>query len=438
MGFNEGFKKGLKKSWKASPIYQRTIGDYKAVNKFLRYPSISGATDLYTRSKQSQALQRGLFKTAVDHFSSPKRKAETSLPSPPPTKKTKRAQDKLGMPKKYTKTSRSYKKKYSKRAKVQRRPRKTNSRSKLVLAKGVKTWLKLAYKPPRKIRDTLRDKHPVTYQVDRGFTTTSAGGQQGVWRLGTSTEQVFSSSRLKSLFNTGSVFYDTATPQINQEQNPPAGYGGRKFYVKSCTSNIQLVNQGPTTCKATLYILTSRNTEENYARSSNAEWAAGLIDTTGPWTVGSINDVDAKPTDAKGFNMKWNVVKKVQMFLNAGQEHVISYKFQPNRWVDYDYVDEYDTIKGITHEYLLVQHGLMGDDTANWAGGSSYQTPTKLAGSITDHYTGTIVRSYPRIHYQVSGFTAVTPINGGAATKIYGIVDASGATVDTTDATNYA
>lgn len=228
----------------------------------------------------------------------------------------------------------------------------------------------------------------------------------------------------------------SAVPNINN------GYKALRLNIKNIKSTITLVNQGPSTAEIEIMIIMYKNTTSS-AKTALTYWQQGLddidqnitnrVDTTtaGYSTTYAKIDPDMKPYLSKDFTkMYWTVGKK-KLSLETGREHKEVFNFNINRFIDYDHVNDFDKIKGMTCELLIFTKGAIGDTNNDLTIGTITYGPSKVVGVINTKVYAQMINAMPRQWSAPTQFDA-------AAVNLYTINDENGNVVNLETATNYA
>lgn len=108
----------------------------------------------------------------------------------------------------------------------------------------------------------------------------------------------------------------------------------------------------------TIYNVIARNT--NYLAAAGVatdpltSWTTALTDEG---NVASYLNMNQLPTMGKNFNMNWKVLKKTNVELAAGRQHVHEFTFKPKMLIDTEYFSKYQNIKGITCFEFVIHWG---------------------------------------------------------------------------------
>lgn len=177
-----------------------------------------------------------------------------------------------------------------------------------------------------------------------------------------------------------------------------------KLYYKGTEHQIQFMNAGPTTCEFEIYICIDKTTNA-VGQIPNLVWSDAIANESNDVTVPveSATDLWLRPTSFKGFNIAfWT--KRIKCVLTAGEKCNLNVHIYPQRLLDMQYVDDYDSIRGITHQIMVVQRGSLGDGTQTFAvtAGQQSITPSKLVWMTKRSMKGSILGTLPRVHKQVS------------------------------------
>jgi len=356
---------------------------------------------------------------------SKKRKKETVVKS-----KNMKKYGKKRMGKKLRSAKKAGKKKYGKKLSKRGSNRQRNGGS-------GSYQVSLLYKKPKGVKEStaLSQNWQVTKTVT--FGNSAAMGRQEANEI---TDPPFNRADLIRCYESAGKFYNYGgAAWITSNETIGGGHlaadGGKLFYVKSCEAIYDLTNQGPTTSEITMYFCVPKNTTDN-APDPLGLWDAGYSTNALNNTAKTRTWIGAKPTESKLFNFGWTVFKKLSFKLNPGAEQQINTKFAINRYLDTDYINEYETIKGISIRTLVVTNGVVGDSAKTIASGVISTTPSKICGVCNMVYKGHMGTTFPTSRCVIG--TQLTTAAAGVANQIFSIVDASGAIVDPNLNTVYA
>jgi len=225
-----------------------------------------------------------------------------------------------------------------------------------------------------------------------GYVTAGASSNQGV-QAATLLSSI-TSTQLTELF-----------VALNNAVTPTANQASYKFQYKRVNQVIQFANAGPTTCEFEIYVLIDKVTlavPSNPVTIWNAAVPGEANDTAAP--VESAADLWTKPTDYKLFNINyWS--KRVRCFLTPGEKCELTINFSPNRIMDTQYMNAYQSVRGLTFHVLIVQRGSLGDGTQTLAvtPGEQTITPSKLIWMYKRTIHGSLLAVRPRVTKQVGG-----------------------------------
>ncbi len=92
-------------------------------------------------------------------------------------------------------------------------------------------------------------------------------------------------------------------------------------------------------------------------------------------------------------------MEKISISLGVGRSHTDVFKFALNRYIDTAYAAEFDQIRGVTVQCLLIGRGQAADNLNTFAVGNVGLTRAKVLGVCRAEYKSTIVSDTPK-HYQ--------------------------------------
>lgn len=188
--------------------------------------------------------------------------------------------------------------------------------------------------------------------------------------------------------------------------NIPAGVntGVRKMYLGLQQTMIEFQNAGNTTCEFEIYVLIDKNTGP--LSSPGLVWDNAIVaeEFNAATPTEGKTDLWNKPTTYKGFNIAfWT--KRYRCMLTPGENCKFTLNFNPGRILDTKYLQDYVSIRGMTHHIMVVQRGVLGDSTKTKTvtlDGQSL-TPSKLIWLIKRTSHGSILNTLPKITKQRDG-----------------------------------
>jgi len=258
-------------------------------------------------------------------------------------------------------------------------------------------------KPPRK------SHYQVIQKLGNNSTlvvTTTGGTQAPAGRQATGTYFIANSKNdVQLCWSSGSKFYNASAAAFVSPSMSAAAVKCNKFFLKAVHSKIELTNQSPAVSNLEIWTVISKVTKPLYV-APQSDWQLGLDDQAP--TVESVDEVGVRPTQSKLFNMNWRVksVKKIQLM--GGETHTHFNKFYCNRYMDAEYWNTYEQIRGITMVTFIINWGQIGDTSNAAALGTITTVPTKIIGLIQKTYTYSIASAFPK-NYTTSGSLATDP-----------------------------
>jgi len=275
-----------------------------------------------------------------------------------------------------------------KRAKTASREKKFKPKGTTIIGKGLAgetTSVSLTNKMPKKSKYNII-KHignNSTYVVNSVQGTVSAAGLQNNATYFLTNSQ----TDVQNAWAAGSAFYEGGA--VQQPSMTNVGFKVSKFFLKNSHVKCEFTNQSPAICNFEIWTVISKVTKPTY-RSPGQDWADGIADQDG-LGVESINTAGFRPTQAKLFNMNWKVKSRKRVSLMGGETHTHNSNFQVNRYMDSEYFNTYQQIRGITMVTFVVQWGQVADTTNGPSIGAITVAPTKLIAYVQKTYTYSIV-----------------------------------------------
>jgi hypothetical protein len=161
------------------------------------------------------------------------------------------------------------------------------------------------------------------------------------------------------------------------------------------------------------------------SNSPDTDWTNGLVDMRIDAGVTAITFPYCVPTSSKNFNIGWNIVKRTKVELGMGRSHEHVFNFSPNRMIDTQYAEEYNNIRGVTYQCMVIVRGLLADDTPAFGPSANVSfTRAKVIYVSRAKFISRCVAVKPRNYVQVNtvpislATTNVQNEASGAATGI--------------------
>lgn len=258
-----------------------------------------------------------------------------------------------------------------------------------------KSRLVVKYKIPKAIKMVTKLGNVATHLQIRKFAIVTQQSKQEARTV----DYVFNSVDIGTCFNDAARIFDTADTYITQNIASSITGQSKKFLLKSCYSELRIVNQSPSTSEFEIYVLMSKNSEVG-GTSPEEHWNEGLLHQRMGQGIMSKNDPYTVPTTSKSFNLHWKVVKKITGSLNPGADHVNTFNFHPNRIIDTQYVNDFGDLKGITYAYMIVARGKPGDDQKQYDITSANKIGlcrAKLIGTVKNTYKTQMLSTFNRV-----------------------------------------
>jgi len=348
------------------------------------------------------------------------------------------------------KVSKYYKGKKSKNPKTAKNPKKPRRAkragrvkqrggfSKTVMNPPYGSYFTIKYQKPRSWDPISFSKQTAKLCYNQTFGLNSVAGRQGVNSIGNDGKLCRPVHMLR-LFDIGSRFWNATTSswvQLSSSAQPLAAYN--KFMLLSAVQTIKLTNQSPSTCEVDVYFVQSKVSDDSPYEDPSSCWTQGLVATDAG--IGALAPdtfdiaIESKPTSVKNFNMKWRIIKKLCYTMNPGTETKVVYKFKPNRYFDTAYCQEFQTIRGISHDVMFAIRGVSADTTQGVSVGTVTLTPAKMVGTSYIEYTAKMCSVFPEINVVDTNLPTLTFGTG----NLFSIADASGTVVNNNQNTVFA
>jgi len=164
---------------------------------------------------------------------------------------------------------------------------------------------------------------------------------------------------------------------------------------------MELTNQSPAVCNLEIWTVMSKVTKVTYTNPED-DWNTGDADSS---STATNSWVGSKPTESKFFNMNWKVksVKKLQLAGGSTHTHVVD--FNCRRYIDTEYWNKFQQIRGLTVAVFCIAWGQVGDTSNNPTVGSITTVPVKIIGQQNRMYFYDMINAFPRQIYH--GITAL-------------------------------
>lgn len=273
-----------------------------------------------------------------------------------------------------------------------------------------KSFRKLRYKVPKEMKIMKKVGNVATYRTNNVVQLVGTNGLQcvsgdivmDIGNLGLPI--IYSKTAIGELYDKAAIAY-TRNPDGTGGAFKTQPYDintgtARKFFLKKAGYHIQISNQAPSTVEVDCYWLMNKTTNE-VATDPITAWQKGLTETTQGQNSAEaiIRFPGSKPTDSKAFNLEYKVLNKTKVFMVPGADHIFKYEFDVNRILDTSYLTQFERIKGITLQFMLVAKGSVADSSNTKALGTITTTDVKLAGVVTEFYQTQLLSYWPRVTY---------------------------------------
>lgn len=183
-----------------------------------------------------------------------------------------------------------------------------------------------------------------------------------------------------------------------------AAYGAStKLLVSSVQHVMEFNNVGPTTAEMDVYIFTDKCTQP-IASQAGAVWDSALAAEasilTGPLEFKTKPWL--RPTTHKGFNIAY-WTKSVKCSLTPGESCRLTVNFNCRRMLDTQYYKDFQAIRGITHQIVIVARGTLADSTKTLTVTANGQSlaPAKIVWMCKRTWRGSQLTSVPRVSRQI-------------------------------------
>lgn len=200
-------------------------------------------------------------------------------------------------------------------------------------------------------------------------------------------------------------FYNN-TSGADVQDVPVANYMGQKFLLETLKRTTTYTNQSPVKVTMCIYDLVAKQNCNNSTTNPATLWGNGLTDDAGTGS-GSLNVPDEDPRASKVFNLFWKVSKKTRVVLEPGREFVHVFGKTFNKLIDYEWINNFSILQGITMVQMIVLYGGLVDDNPLATGTSNVTlAPAKVVAMQRTFYSIRQVTVFPR--KQASSSSMVT------------------------------
>lgn len=300
---------------------------------------------------------------------------------------------------------------YKKRKSVKTRfkPRRGGSRSKTKTKRRntEKSWDRdgngIAYK-----KATLTYKRSKTFNVTKMLTSLSR--RSFVFAGGAISDQGLQNTTVVTEIKTPELI--TMFTALRGGVVIPATQASIVFNLNSILYEIEFSNSGPTAIEIDIHHMIDKQSGLVTLGTPMSIWGLGLADevSTAPTTA---QTPWLKPTAVKRFNLAY-WTKTYSKSLSPGEKIKLTLRHNVNRVLDYQYLDQFQCIRGITSQVMVTQRGAICDGNQAFAVTALRQTlsRSKLIWLVKYTLEGQLLNSYPKINYTNSGLPGVlvTPL----------------------------
>jgi len=201
---------------------------------------------------------------------------------------------------------------------------------------------------------------------------------------------VLANSAMRRLDATGSV----ATRPLIQ-----AGQRNFKILLQEVMCETSFTNASPANITFDIFWLLAKTTKE-ISDDPGVDFLDGLADENVGVTSSPVSAyaIGCNPLQVKRFNINWTLLKKTSVSLGVGRSHTDCMKFKPNRYLDTNYADQFDQIRGISVRMLILSRGTVCDNNQGIVPGTVAVARAKLLGVSRSQYKMTMVSDTPK-HY---------------------------------------
>lgn len=330
----------------------------------------------------------------------------------------------LKNPDKVAKVGRALAKRVNSRQKSQSQlKRGRNNKRRKITGKGLagkESFTGIYNKPPKKSAFNVIKKigNTSVYVAQQTNSDLIVAGRQKV----TTFSNLVTKPDMQAAWNVASNFYTGSA--VVSESNTGAGYQSNKFLLKKAVLKMELSNSSPAVTNMEIWTCMSKVTKPTFV-SAASDWTTALNDEGGT----AVNTyVGARPTGCKLFNMNWKVKSIHKLQLMGGQQHTNICSFNVNRYIDTEYFNTYEQIRGITISVMIITWGQIGDTSNGYSIGTISTTPCKIIANQTRTYTYEMVNVWPRQIFQGNTTLGQEPL-----THLYVLNEESGLVADVQD-----
>jgi len=270
------------------------------------------------------------------------------------------------------------------------RPRNGGSRTKTKTKKrSQRSWDRdgngIAYK-----NDTLTYKKSKQFKLTEILTAKCSHGI--VFSGGSVSPQGFQAAKNITTLSTVEIkpFYETlnnGAPILPYNRSV-------EFNLAQIRYDLEFNNCGPAAMEVDIYHLIDKVTSITQNLGPKEEWDLGLADQGGPTYVPNQLDPWQSPNSVKRFNLLfWT--RKYTKSLSPGEKIRLTLRHNVNRVLDYEHLQKFVTIRGITSRIFIVQRGTICDGNNDPVVAADRQTicRTKMVHMIKYQMLGQLIQS---------------------------------------------
>lgn len=193
----------------------------------------------------------------------------------------------------------------------------------------------------------------------------------------------------------------TTNPFYQKWPDVTKGDTGVRPFFMNVTQKYEMLNQTEATTHVDIYTVMA-NTSTDY-EDPLTTWTSAIVydkGSGGGGTTPTLNFPQMRPQMFKQFNLRWKTIQHTSVELLPGIVHTHTFKYKPNRFIEYSHILDYPMIKGITYATFAVARGTPVDNVKGVQGVQTVSyAPVKIDYVVTENYTWKMLNIMPRNHY---------------------------------------
>jgi len=204
-------------------------------------------------------------------------------------------------------------------------------------------------------------KVTITYKKNKQFKARELIGEPG------SFQQIYYNGNVNLMgLQKGTLVGGATTVELNNLFETlngvpaPVNFRSRRFNFTYIRWEVEFMNCGPAPMEVDIYHLIDKNTSVTAPGAVITEWEQGLQDEAGGFTTTTPETPWSKPTEVKRHNLLY-WTKRYPKSLAAGEKIKFTLQMNVNRVVDFEHIQRFNRVRGITNSIFVVQRGTVCD-----------------------------------------------------------------------------